>query len=810
MDEDDLMTVGGSEKSTGVAYSGTITVPGAITFIAVALEAGIQYQIDLEGRATGVGSLADPLLVGIFSDANTQLVGSDDNSGVDENSQLLFTPTTAGTYLIGVSSAAGGGAGTYVLFVNTEETATRSDSNFVAVEDSGDPFIDSITGDFVLSDTAFGSELDGIVEVSVALPVIVANHTDGGAAQSINEELEAIQFKLLADTFRTGLQTISSIANVVFSEVTDQDNALVNVNLVNPTSGISEELLEILGAAGDIRGGNGVVPGGIAPDVIGSDGFLNFSGLRELGMAVGLNDIDQRDFPTAFLGSEFTLFTSGLRSAFYDDVIAVDLYPSTFGYADILAFRQLYGENLNANGGDNTYVFDLSERYFETIFDLGGTDTIEIRGVGQDVSIDLRGSSSFLGGSFIDVGTTVRYFLADGAVEQRNETVFITPETIIENITASDGNDLLIGNAVANKISGGAGNDNINGDGGDDRLFGGPGGDVVHGGDGDDFLRGDAGKDLLSGGLGDDRIFAGADDLSDDIFVGGLGKDFIAGGKGNDFLIGGGQSGILALGSNEVGSLHAGNDSIFGGDGNDTIVVAFSDGNGNHLLDRGEAIKVSLDAIFAFGGAGEDKVIGAAGNDTLGGGEGDDVVEGAGGDDVIYGGKGIDLDGGLNDILSGDSGSDTVFGGTGSDRLNGNEGADLLFGGAGDDVLYSGAGDDEAFGGSGNDFIEGGAGDDTLRGNSGDDTIFGGSGADLFVFNRGDGNDVVLDFDILNDVLRIRSSNADFESVSDLISFAQSVIFDGQQSTFIAFGGGDSITLVGVTLTVFETIAVDF
>jgi Ca2+-binding RTX toxin-like protein len=66
--------------------------------------------------------------------------------------------------------------------------------------------------------------------------------------------------------------------------------------------------------------------------------------------------------------------------------------------------------------------------------------------------------------------------------------------------------------------------------------------------------------------------------------------------------------------------------------------------------------------------------------------------------------------------------------GTGNDILNGGEGNDTLLGGAGDDVL------------------NGGVDNDLLRGDEGNDT---------FVFNSGDGNDTITDFDASQDKLDI-------------------------------------------------------
>ena len=57
-----------------------------------------------------------------------------------------------------------------------------------------------------------------------------------------------------------------------------------------------------------------------------------------------------------------------------------------------------------------------------------------------------------------------------------------------------------------------------------------------------------------------------------------------------------------------------------------------------------------------------------------------------------------------------------------------------LFGGNGNDTLIGGAGNDTLFGGNGND---------TVIGGKGTDTAFLGTGNDTFIWNPGDGNDVV-------------------------------------------------------------------
>ena len=77
-----------------------------------------------------------------------------------------------------------------------------------------------------------------------------------------------------------------------------------------------------------------------------------------------------------------------------------------------------------------------------------------------------------------------------------------------------------------------------------------------------------------------------------------------------------------------------------------------------------------------------------------------------------------------------------LYGQGGSDQLIGRRGNDFLDGGAGNDTLEGDAGNDRLFGQDG---------DDILNGGTGNDELVGGQGSDVYLFARGDGNDVIRD-----------------------------------------------------------------
>jgi Ca2+-binding RTX toxin-like protein len=108
--------------------------------------------------------------------------------------------------------------------------------------------------------------------------------------------------------------------------------------------------------------------------------------------------------------------------------------------------------------------------------------------------------------------------------------------------------------------------------------------------------------------------------------------------------------------------------------------------------------------------------------------------------------------GNLNDILNGGDGFDFLDGQKGDDQLNGGAGIDFLLGGNGNDILNGDAGNDLIMGGNGNDIINGG---------EGADVAYGGSGKDTFVLEFFGNVDKIGDFNVNEDIIRIKGNGND-------------------------------------------------
>ncbi|MAV46894.1 MAG: hypothetical protein CBC49_005470 [Alphaproteobacteria bacterium TMED89] len=257
----------------------------------------------------------------------------------------------------------------------------------------------------------------------------------------------------------------------------------------------------------------------------------------------------------------------------YTSVQTDSYFPDAPMIADIAAIQHLYGANVETNTGDDTYAFDSHEVFLGTIWDAGGSDTIQHSGYREAVINLNAGQASRVGASptqsnvysvetigFSDTDVIDRIVMdnpTDGWAEIRDDgqafrlvhdpdtsdldgdgvmpfTVYlesgqferysvdnddvdvglrdnlhVAEGVIIENAQGGFGNDVIIGNSSANRLDGGPG---------DDSLTGGAGADVFvfRFGFGDDVIQDfTVGEDRLdfSGLASGDAELVGQDTL---------------------------------------------------------------------------------------------------------------------------------------------------------------------------------------------------------------------------------------------------------------------------------------------------------
>ena len=346
----------------------------------------------------------------------------------------------------------------------------------------------------------------------------------------------------------------------------------------------------------------------------------------------------------------------------------------------------------------------------------------------------------------------------------------------------------ILGNGLANIITGGAGNDTIDGGGGADVIDAGAGNDTVAYRGTETSIAGGSGTNTLQLKAVTTVNLAAADQTTGDSvnatgfrnvdasalsaaqgvsITGDAQANVITGGAGVDVIDGGGGADVVNAGSGDDTVHYRGAEILIdGGFGSNTLLIDNAGGITRVDLSVasgadqtiGDTVNVAnfqnIDASIIATGI---VVTGSSSANTITTGSGDDIVDGGGGGDTISTGIG-------NDTVSIYGSEVAIDGGVGANTLVLKNAATVNLGNAdqttGDAVnvanfvnvdasALGGRRDDHRIGcrqhdhgGAGNDTIDGAGGADVISGGGGDDTILtrgseasidGGTGSDTLV-----------------------------------------------------------------------------
>jgi VCBS repeat-containing protein len=255
-------------------------------------------------------------------------------------------------------------------------------------------------------------------------------------------------------------------------------------------------------------------------------------------------------------------------------------------------------------------------------------------------------------------------------------------------------------------------------------------------------------KDYLYSYDGIGKIIDAKD--GDDTIISGSGSNTIIGGKGNDTIV---NSHYASSSDNHTIEYRY---NI--GDGHDTIEQSVLGYKSTSKIIFGEGITKESISIFSDSTYG--LVIKINDNDSMvikdwnkwSSSSQIDILEFNNGDTITS----IEINDTLNNVTNDDDiiyttpDNKTVYAGAGNDIVKGAySGAnDNLYinGEKGDDTLSGWLDNDILIGGTGDDYLDGNSGDDTLLGGTGNDYLDGNSGDDTYIFNLGDGHDIISDF----------------------------------------------------------------
>ena len=524
----------------------------------------------------------------------------------------------------------------------------------------------------------------------------------------------------------------------------------------------------------------------------------------------------------------------------------------------------LGNDTLTGGGGNDVFVVRPGDGS-DVVTDFGakgvGADVLRIENYGYASFDDIKSKIAQVGSNTVirlsDTDTIILRNVVASDLSAANFQ-FLSINTS-RTLVGTDGNDTLAGGNASDTITGGKGSDTMTGGAGSDVfvLSKGDGADTVtdfQAGTGGDVLRlqnyGITSWAAFQAALkqvGPDTVISlgGTDTLTlknvtaTQLTQANLAFDHTlaaSGGQSHWFTMGVAGS-IDGTSGNDLLSTNIAGVTLRGGAGDDTYNVVSGDivvenaGGGvdtiqswatTYTIASGQEIEnlvLMSSASSGFGNELDNRIIGNAAANVLGGGLGNDVLTGGGGKDtfIMTAGGGLDV---ITDFAAKGSDADTIqiegysyasfndlkarIMQVGADTmiwLSDRDAITLKNISASDlssvNFLFVPAPGRTIVGTDAGEILAGGAGADMITGGKGNDTISGGAGRDTFVSSKGDGSDTITDFaaGAQGDVLKLQNYG-----FADFAAF-QKVLKQVGADTVVTLGGGETLTLKGVTAT---------
>ena len=667
-------TVAGSTStndtmSIDTSVRGFINSNGDQDWYRVTLVAGQQYTFAESGF--GVGALPDAYMR-LYNASGIEIL-ADDDSGGNRDARFTYTATTSGTYYI--SAGTYSGTGEYMLTMN----------------DGATPFTPVVT----VTDAA-----NYLTNTYWETSGNTARHW---ASSTITFNLVGLEPERVA-LARTAFQLWADAANLTFVETTGTANITLDDNAAGAysTSSVSGGLItsSVINVASSWYGG-----------IDSIDSYTLQTFIHEIGHSLGLGHAGHYNGSAAY-GTDNVYANDTWQMSIMSYMSQNNYAGNTYDFvmtpmmADIMAIQSLYGAS-TAHNGNTTYGFNATAGTIYnfatytsapsyTIYDNGGTDTLDASGYSNNQMIDLRaGNFSSIGGLTGNIG------------------IYVT--SVVENAVGGSGNDTITGNSANNVIRGGAGNDTIDGGAGTDTaVFSGVRAAYTLTSLGGTSVRvvGTDGTDTVSNVeylQFDDQTLSWPLNHYDAVVSAlGISSGLVSVGGSTTVNVTISNTGNLTFAASAIGIYLSTNATFDGGDTllttrsapslaggasfSDSFSLTLSSGGTYYLFavadynnavsgESNEGNNVSspvqigvYNALNVSGGGGDDNLAGGLANDNLSGFAGNDILYGAAGNDYINGGDGLDdaavfagnlsqytvQDLGSRVIVSGPDGVDTV------------------------------------------------------------------------------------------------------------------------------------------------------
>ncbi len=587
---------------------------------------------------------------------------------------------------------------------------------------------------------------------------------------------------------------------------------------INESHGLftGTEATSLLGDSGNDQ----LRSGSAAERLFGGSGNDTIDGKRANDLIDGGAGNDLVVFNGSNAAEKFEFSANGKRLRFVAastmNIAGVERFDlRAFGGADTVVVNDLSGAGLGqlnadlANDG-TADVVDIKGSAAANELRVGGG--ISIRGIGAAVNVlRAQAANDKLN---LDPGAGSDRVTVEGTAG--NDTIGVAASAVAPHIAVSGGPGGLpidVVNAEALAIESLAGNDTLNAGLGlaaltQLTLDGGAGNDAINGGDGNDTLRGGSENDAIDGNGGADTALLG---VGDDSFVWdpGDGSDKVEGETGTDTLVFNGAAAAenfdLSANGNRLKLFRNVANITMDVDDTERVDLRALGGTDNTVVNDLSATDVKNIALdLATDGAVDTTTInGTAGNDSI------TIAPNAGAVDVTGLGAAVKIERSeaANDLLN----------------VNGLDGNDTISGAAGLAALIKltidgGAGNDTINGGDGAESLIGGDGNDSIDGNGGADVALMGAGDDTFVWDPGDGSDVVEGQDDVDTLLFNGAGvaeNFDVSANGERVKFFRNpgnITMDLNDTELIdvrALGGNDNAVLNDTAATGLKIVSLD-
>ena len=342
----------------------------------------------------------------------------------------------------------------------------------------------------------------GTTQAAAPVTLTYSFYETGGPAVATAGVTPAPLSAAFRTAIRGALASIADVANVRFVEITESatggplgapgaSGALVgHLRFIDDAQldGNPNTASYAIGPSATVLSSGLVAFDSDRVDAAGGSGYATI--LRETGRALGLTDSFEPGDATAAGGDPRT--ENGVWSTGWTMMsvtppssrlpVGAVFNPIGPMSADIQVLQSWYGANLDTRTGDDVYRID-GPLAAATIWDAGGTDTLDASAAPGSLNIDLM------------AGTI-------------NNNAVIAKGVVIENVIGGAGNDTIMGSS-AFPVTGTGGMMTYSY--GHNRIDGGAGNDWIMAGSGDDTLIGGAGSNWIDGSLGNDTaVYAAA------------------------------------------------------------------------------------------------------------------------------------------------------------------------------------------------------------------------------------------------------------------------------------------------------------